>query len=49
MIEDIKITALKAPFSKGIVMDKGVHLMPEQYTPYAKNIRIKNSTTTKRA
>jgi hypothetical protein len=29
-------------------MDKGVHLMPEQYTPYAKNIRIKNATTTKR-
>lgn len=49
MIEDIKITSLKAPFSKGIVMDKGIHLMPEQYTPYAKNIRIKNSTTTKRA
>ena len=48
MIEDIKITALKSPFSKWIVMDKGVHLMPEQYTPQAKNIRIRNSTTTKR-
>lgn len=48
MIEDITITSLKAPFSKWIVMDKGVHLMPEQYTPYAKNIRIKNATTTKR-
>lgn len=48
MIEDIKITALKAPFSKWIVMDKGVHLMPEQYTPFAKNIRVRNSTTTKR-
>ena len=48
MIEDIKITSLKAPFSKWIVMDKGVHLMPEQYTPQAKNIRIKNATTTKR-
>lgn len=48
MIEDIKITWLKAPFSKWIVMDKGVHLMPEQYTPYAKNIRIKNGTTTRR-
>ena len=48
MIEDIKIQALKAPFSKWIVMDKGVHLMPEQYTPYSKNIRIKNATTTKR-
>lgn len=48
MIEDIKITSLKAPFSKWIVMDKGVHLMPEQYTPNAKNIRIKNATTTKR-
>lgn len=48
MIEWIKITSLKAPFSKWIVMDKGVHLMPEQYTPYAKNIRISNSTTTKR-
>lgn len=48
MIEWIQITALKAPFSKWIVMDKGVHLMPEQYTPYAKNIRIKNATTTKR-
>jgi hypothetical protein len=29
-------------------MDKGVHLMPEQYTPFARNIRIKNATTTKR-
>jgi hypothetical protein len=29
-------------------MDKGVHLMPEQYTPESKNIRIKNATTTKR-
>ena len=48
MIEDIKITSLKAPFSKWIVMDKGVHLMPEQYTPESKNIRIKNATTTKR-
>lgn len=48
MIEDIKITSLKAPFSKWVVMDKGVHLMPEQYTPYAKNIRIKNWTTTRR-
>ena len=48
MIEDIKIQALKAPFSKWIVMDKGVHLMPEQYTPESKNIRIKNATTTKR-
>lgn len=48
MIEDIQLTSLKAPFSKWIVMDKGVHLMPEQYTPYAKNIRIKNATTTKR-
>ena len=48
MIEDITVTPLKAPFSKWIVMDKGVHLMPEQYTPYAKNIRIKNATTTKR-
>ena len=48
MIEDIQITSLKVPFSKWIVMDKGVHLMPEQYTPYAKNIRIKNATTTKR-
>ena len=48
MIEDIKLTSLKAPFSKWIVMDKWVHLMPEQYTPYAKNIRIKNWTTTKR-
>lgn len=49
MIEDIKLTWLKAPFSKWIVMDKGVHLMPEQYTPYAKNIRIRNWTTTKRS
>lgn len=48
MIEWIEIKSLKAPFSKWIVMDKGVHLMPEQYTPYAKNIRIKNATTTKR-
>lgn len=48
MIEDIRLTSLKAPFSKWIVMDKWVHLMPEQYTPYAKNIRIKNWTTTKR-
>lgn len=48
MIEDITVKSLKAPFSKWIVMDKGVHLMPEQYTPYAKNIRIKNATTTKR-
>lgn len=48
MIEDIKITWLKAPFSKWLVMDKGVHLMPEQYTPSAKNIRIRNGTTTKR-
>lgn len=48
MIEDIKITWLKAPFSKWLVMDKGVHLMPEQYTPDAKNIRVKNATTTKR-
>jgi hypothetical protein len=29
-------------------MDKGVHLMPEQYSPEAKNIRVKNATTTKR-
>jgi hypothetical protein len=36
------VQALKAPFSQGAVMDKGVHLMPEQYTPYAKNIRIKS-------
>ena len=48
MIEWIQITSLKAPFSRWIVMDKGVHLMPEQYTPNAKNIRIKNATTTKR-
>ena len=48
MIEWIKVQAIKAPFSQGIVMDKGVHLMPEQYTPYAKNIRIKSWTTTKR-
>lgn len=49
MIEGIKLTWLKAPFSKWLVMDKGVHLMPEQYTPYAKNIRIRNWTTTKRS
>lgn len=48
MIEDIKLTSLKAPFSKWMVMDKWVHLIPEQYTPFAKNIRIRNSTTTKR-
>lgn len=48
MIEWIQVQALKAPFSKWVVMDKGVHLMPEQYTPYAKNIRIKSWTTTKR-
>lgn len=48
MIEWIRVQAIKAPFSQGIVMDKGVHLMPEQYTPYAKNIRIKSWTTTKR-
>lgn len=48
MIEWIKVQALKAPFSQWVVMDKGVHLMPEQYTPYAKNIRIKSWTTTKR-
>ena len=48
MIEWIKVQAIKAPFSKWVVMDKGVHLMPEQYTPYAKNIRIKSWTTTKR-
>lgn len=48
MIEWIKVQALQAPFSKWIVMDKGVHLMPAQYTPYAKNIRIESWTTTKR-
>ena len=48
MIEWIRVQAIKAPFSQGIVMDKGIHLMPEQYTPYAKNIRIKSWTTTKR-
>lgn len=48
MIEDITLTSLKAPFSRWIVMDKGVHLMPEQYTPFAKNVRIRNATTTKR-
>lgn len=48
MIEWIEVQALKAPFSKWIVQDKGIHLMPEQYSPSAKNIRIKNWTTTKR-
>ena len=37
---------LKSPFSKWLISAKWAHLVPEEYTPNAKNIRIVNSTTT---
>ena len=39
---------LKSPFSKWLIDAKGAHLVPEQYSPKLKNVRIVNSTTTVR-
>ena len=48
MIEGITVEAIKLPFSKGMVTDYGAHLMPPEYSPYSKNVRIRNSTITRR-
>lgn len=48
MIEGIKVETVKSPFARGVVIDKGVHLLPPSYTPYAKNIRVRNGTTIRR-
>ena len=48
MLEGIKIDTIKAPFARGLVIDKGMHLLPPSYTPYAKNIRVRNGTTIRR-
>ena len=48
MLEGIKIESIKSPFARGLVIDKGVHLLPPSYTPYAKNIRVRNATTIRR-
>lgn len=48
MIEWVKVQELKFPFAKWLVMDSWSHLLPSSYTPYCKNIRVKNSTTTAR-
>nr|DAO46014.1 MAG TPA: hypothetical protein [Caudoviricetes sp.] len=48
MIEGIKIQGIKAPFARGVVMDRGIHYLPHSLTPQARNIRLRNGTTVKR-
>lgn len=48
MIEGIKIQGIKAPFARGVVMDRGIHYLPHSLTPQARNIRLRNGTTVRR-
>lgn len=48
MIEGVKIQGIKAPFARGLVVDRGMHYMPHSLTPQARNIRLRNGTTVRR-
>lgn len=46
--EGITTINLKTPFAKGLIADKGIHLVPESFCVGCKNIRTINGTTTVR-
>lgn len=46
MIERTQTIQIKAPFSKGFVDARGNNRIPEQYSPYLRNVRIENGITT---
>lgn len=46
--EGITTINLKTPFAKGLIADKGIHLVPESFCISCQNIRTINGTTTLR-
>ena len=46
--EGITTINLKTPFARGLIADKGIHLVPESFCVWCKNIRTINGTTTVR-
>lgn len=46
--EWITLINLKTPFARGLIADKGIHLVPESFCVNCKNIRTINGTTTMR-
>lgn len=47
-IEGIRTVNLKEPFSMGLIDGNWLTIIPDQYSPYLRNVRVKNNVVTSR-